>query len=89
MTGLPGPRTSAPPLEAMPRALGGARSFEAAAVAFAELVLRPLGLVVAAVSRVPYYSRGTHGTYYVLDDAIFACRRAVAGDAACLQPADP
>ena len=67
-------RSSAPPVEHFPRALLRATSFEEGVRAFAELVLGPLGLTVAVVTRVPYYCQGTHGTYYVLDDAVFVVR---------------
>lgn len=67
-------RTIAPPLEQLPQKLLAAKSFEAGVSAFAELVLHPLGLFVSVISRAPYYSRGTHGEYYVLDDALFVCR---------------
>ena len=69
-------KTSGAPLEALPSELVDARSFEEGVVALAVHVLRPLGLRVSAVSRVPYYSRGTHGTLYALDDALLVCQRA-------------
>lgn len=68
-------RTSTAPLEQLPQQLITAASFEEGICAFIELVLQPLNFAVCAVSRVPYYSLGTHGEYYVLDDAILVCRQ--------------
>ncbi|KAL1530604.1 hypothetical protein AB1Y20_001504 [Prymnesium parvum] len=67
-------RSSSSPREHFPQELIAAPTFEEGVLMFSNLVLRPMGLVVSVVSRVPYYSRGTHGEYYVLDDALFACR---------------
>lgn len=51
-------------------------SFELAANTLATLVFPPLGLDVAAFSRVPYLSRGdSRVPVYVLDDAIFVLKR--------------
>lgn len=54
-----------------------AQSWERAARSVAEGLLMPAGLKVERLARVPYLSRGDAGAaVYVLDDAVFVCRRA-------------
>ncbi len=52
------------------------KTWEKAAIELVENVLLPLGLEVEALSRVPYLCRGdAQRELYVLDDALFVCRK--------------
>jgi len=54
------------------------RSFEDAANTLVTIALRPLGLELVAMSRVPYLSRGDRTTpVHVLDDCVLVLRRSV------------
>ena len=64
------------PSEHLPPALVHAETFEESARLLVELVLRPLGLAVAAWTRTPYCSRKLMGGLAILDDACFVLRAA-------------
>lgn len=54
-----------------------ARSWEAAVGELSEQLLEPAGLAVERIARVPYLSRGDPAqNVYVLDTAVWVCRRA-------------
>jgi 2-polyprenyl-3-methyl-5-hydroxy-6-metoxy-1,4-benzoquinol methylase len=62
-------------------------SWEPSVVCLATRVLEPLGLTVEAVSRVPYLCRGdADRPLYVLDDALFICRKAWSPNASTRSP---